>query len=306
MNPILSPLDYALNAKNFPRATWLNLPGFSAQGTHLGILCFLGSVNSFGVPLDIGQVIYRSSLILTENNMAKPLNFRDRTGHILRTNNSLQSRVGEIEKFCKIQPMKINEKKTLTAVFNTAKSIDCYPRILNSSGSLFENTEEFKLLGVNFTTDQKLGIRWDPNIKKCIQKAFMNMWKLRRLTESGVSMDDLLMTYTERIRVMVEQNVALWSFSISKFLINAIEKVQKTACFIILGKHSGPSYYCNLAILDLEPLEVRRETLCRTFATKTFKHPVHSSMFTLKKGRSTRSVRKVMITTAKSKQYEDK
>ena len=228
----------------------------------------------------VAQVFNFSSLILNETTLPKPLNFHDRTGHILPKNNNLQTRIGEIEQFCRIQQMQINHKKTHTAIFNTAISRDCYPRLLNSSGIPYENKEEFKLLGVHFTTDQKIGIRWDTYIKKCIQKAVMNMWILRRLAEFGVSREDLLMRYIQRIRIMVEENVALWSFSISKILINAIEKVQKIACFIILGKQSTSSYTCNLTLLDLETLEARRENLCGKFALKVFEHPVHKNMFT--------------------------
>ena len=233
-----------------------------------------------------------------------PVNFRDRTRHMLPPSNNLQKKIKELEKFCSIQQMKINEKKTQTAVFNTAISKDCYPRLSNSSGFIFDNTEEFKLLGVDITTDQRTGVRWDTFIKKCIQKAYLNMWILRRLAELGVSIEDLLMTYTERIRIMVEQHVALWSFAISKSLIWEIEKVQKVACFIILGKHSSPSYLCNLAILDLEPLEVRRETLCKNLATKIFKHPVHRNMYTFKEGRDTRAGRKVVVPSTSTKRYE--
>ena len=122
------------------------LPGSSAQGTNLGILSFLGSVNSCGVPLEkimecfqhvhtedieagvnyichpilptpdphisenearfkyiegmaVCQAFDRSSLLINEHIMPKPLNFRDRTGHILQVNNKLQERITEIDFF---------------------------------------------------------------------------------------------------------------------------------------------------------------------------------------------------------------
>ena len=130
------------------------------------------------------------------------------------------------------------------------------------------------------------------------------MWILRRFVELGISTKDLIMTYTARIRVLVEPNVALWSFSINDSLVKAIEKVQKIACFIILGKHSTQSYSRNLSILKLETLERRRDILCKKFAAKTFKHPAHKQMFTLTKGTNTRSGRKVVIPQAKHARYE--
>ena len=39
-------------------------------------------------------------------------------------------------------------EETQTVIFN----VDCYPQILNSSVFPYENTEQFKLLCVNFTT----------------------------------------------------------------------------------------------------------------------------------------------------------
>ena len=63
-------------------------------------------------------------------------------------------------------------------------------------------------------------------------------------------------------------------------------------------------YYCNLAILNIEPLENRRELLCKKFARKTFKHPVHRQMFTLRKGNKTRSGCKVVVPEAKTARYE--
>ena len=199
--------------------------------------------------------------------------------------------------------MKINDKKTQTVIFNTSTSKDCYPRLINSKGFIYDNTEDFKLLGVDIMTDQKQGIRWDSFIRKCIKKAYLNMWILRRLAEFGVSTKDLIMTYIERIRIMVEPHVALWSFSINESLVKAIEKVQKVACFIILGKRSTPSYSRNLSMLNLEPLERRREILCKNFASKVFKHPVHNHMFTLTKGQNTRSGSKVVIPPIKHARY---
>ena len=91
---------------------------------------------------------------------------------------------------------------------------------------------------------------------------------------------------------------------INKLLIKQIEKVQKVACFIILGKDSSPSYTSNLAALGLEPLEVRRDSLCKNLAKKLIKHPAHSKMFTFKQGRDTRAGRKVIVPHTITRRYE--
>ena len=84
--------------------------------------------------------------------------------------------------------------------------------------------------------------------------------------EAGGSIENLILTYNLRIRVNIEQNISLWMYSLTNTLKNRIEKVQKIYVFIILGKHAHMDYLCNLAILDMEPLDVRRGKMALKFA----------------------------------------
>ena len=128
------------------------------------------------------------------------------------------------------------------------------------------------------------------------------------MSELGVSIEDKLLTYQSRIRIHLEQHTPLWHFSISKKLSKSIEKVQRTCVIIILGQLATADYYCNLALLDLEPLSDRRDTLCKRFARKTVKHPVHSTMFTFVSDKTTRrtakSSRKVVVPAARTVRYD--
>ena len=108
--------------------------------------------------------------------------------------------------------MKINDSKTKTAVFNTARSKDFYPRMKNVNDSMFENVEEFKLLSVEFVPHPISGVKWDKYVMKLVKNAYSNMWILRRLKEMGVGVDDLLLTYQSRVRIHLELNVPLWHF----------------------------------------------------------------------------------------------
>ena len=84
------------------------------------------------------------------------------------------------------------------------------------------------------------------------------MWILKRLVETGVPRQDLLMTYQSRIRTHLERNVPLFHFSINNQLAKSIEKVQKACVYIILGKYAKSNYAENLALLDLETMMERR------------------------------------------------
>ena len=127
---------------------------------------------------------------------------------------------------------------------------------------------------------------------------------LKRLAEKGVSTEDLLMTYKSRVRIHLELNIPLWHFTISNTLSNIIERVQKSCLFIILGKCATTDYNRNLAILDLEKLESRREEICIKFAKRMKKHPVHRNMFQWKENSNTRAVNKVIVAAAKTVRYD--
>ena len=199
--------------------------------------------------------------------------------------------------------MKINEDKSKTAIFNTSTTRDCNPRLMNSNGNIYENVDEFTLLGVDIVSHPKLGINWETYISKCVKKAYNKMWILKRLAEMGISTRDLLMTYESRIRIQLEMNVPLWHFTVNKKLSKMIEKVQKSCLYIILGKRATPSYTSNLDLLKLDRLDIRRDQLCQNFVKKVIKHPEHKKMFTWKERSSTRAGPKVIIPTANTQRY---
>ena len=131
----------------------------------------------------------------------------------------------------------------------------------------------------------------------------MNLWILKRLAQMGVGVEALLLTYTSRIRTHLEQNVPLWHFTISQKLSKSLEKVQKACVYLILGKLATTDYYCNLTLLNLEPLVDRRDELCLNFARKIVKHPVHSNLFKKHEASNTRTRRKVIVPVSKTERY---
>lgn len=173
------------------------------------------------------EAVSISRLVPITRNMESPLNYRVRTLHELPKDSCLQTKLKEMDEFCKVQQMKLNISKTKTAVFNSATSRDFYPRMVNSEGTIYDNVEEFSLLGVDFVSHPKSGVKWDNYLQKCIRKVYSNIWILKHLAQMGVSSDDLLLTYTSRIRVHLEQNVALWHFSISQicWLISTLDSI---------------------------------------------------------------------------------
>ena len=90
--------------------------------------------------------------------------------------------------------------------------------------------------------------------------------------------------YTKEIRSLLELAVPAWHSGLTFKQSTDIERVQKVAVQIILSDCStGKSdftYDMALVVLNLEPLYVRRERLCLSFATKTLKSR-HKNIFSI-------------------------
>ena len=156
---------------------------------------------------------------------------------------------------------------------------------------------------VDFATHPTKVIDLVPYLNKCVKNAYSQLWMLRRLSELGVPIHLLVLTYKLRIRVFLEQNVPLWTFNVSQIMSRKIEKVQKTAVFIILGKHAHKDYYCNLTMLELDTLQNRREKLSVKFAKNIMKHPQHRQIFTTTASQ-TRNGKKIVVPAPRTARYE--
>ena len=81
----------------------------------------------------------------------------------------------------------------------------------------------------------------------------------------------ILDVYTKEIRSLLELAVPVWNSGLTQKQVADIERVQRVAVSVILSDCKTGYYNMALVILDLEPLDARRENLCKTFAKKTLK-----------------------------------
>jgi hypothetical protein len=92
----------------------------------------------------------------------------------------------------------------------------------------------------------------------------------------------ILDVYVKEIRSVLELAVPAWHSGLTVRQSADIERVQRVALYIILSDFKTGeceyNYNMSLVILDLEPLSVRRDKLCLTFAKKSVKSR-HSDMF---------------------------
>ena len=311
----------------------LPLPGGGPQSTILGLFLFLVLINAAGLknltrntgtlataalrrrrPLEELHLKYVDDMTFTEAVKLKdklkvdpmptrPTQYRERTGHVL--NNELvkmNENLMALEKYTFEKSMKINTKKTNVMVFNSSRTLDFLPKLQISENQDLEVVEEQRLLGVIISSN----LNWQSHINHMSEKAFKRMWILRRLKLLGASCVDLLKVYTTQIRCIVEFAVAAWNGSITKAQISQLERIQKCALGIILGKEYV-DYEAALNLVDLESLAVRRKSLCLKFAKKAANHPKFKHWFckSQEKVVNTRSVQlKYVPVTSRTQRYE--
>ena len=279
------------------------LPGGGPQGTILALLLFLVLINDIGFE---GQLNNAGEIITSKRNMKtineihlkyvddltlaeainlpeklikvparpRPDNFHARTGHALPLENSnVYKQILKTKEYARKNDMQLNYSKTKVITFNPCTSIDFLPSMKFENDEL-EVVDEIKLLGMTIRSD----LKWTSNTKNMVVKACKKLWILRRLKKLGAKEIDLLEVYTKQIRCILELAVPAWQGSITQAERVSLERVQKSACHIILGDEYV-SYRSALKSLNLESLESRRKKLSLKFAIKASKHIKFKSWF---------------------------
>ena len=148
------------------------------------------------------------------------------------------------------------------------------PQCHFEDGKVLEVVEELKLLGVLIRSD----LSWSSQCDYMCKRGFSRLWMRRRLKPLGASIQELLEVYQTQIRCLLEFAVAAWNAGLTKKQVRQLERVQKCAFAIILGKDYG-SYENALKSLVMKSLSERREDLCLTFAIKSKKNDKYSNWF---------------------------
>ena len=172
--------------------------------------------------------------------------------------------------------MKINEEKCKIMIFNSSRKYDFTPKLtlsdMGSNQKYLEVVESYKLLGLIVRSD----MRWIDNTSQMCQKGYKRLWMIRRLKGLGASVEELKDVYIKQVRSVLELAVPAWQPGLTKYEGKQIERVQKCALSIILGK-DYISYDLAREKMSIETLSDRRFKLCENFAmkaakSKRFKH----------------------------------
>ena len=268
------------------------LPAGGPQGAYLGILIFVIKFNGAflrpPIPSHITGPVTKSkaekvkyiddgtiavSLNLKECLIPdpvvrqQPLNFRERTSHVLPSgNNILQFYLNDTELFAAQNEMKINRDKSNIMLFNPSRKYDFPPEMNFSDGKYLDVVSQTKLVGVVISND----LKWQHNTDYITKKAMQKIWILRRMKKMGMSASFMIDVFTKEIRSILEMAVPVWNSGLTQVQVSAIERVQKTALYVIFDKDYF-SYEVACSLAGLDSLDIRRQKLCLNFARKNVK-----------------------------------
>ena len=118
-----------------------------------------------------------------------------------------------------------------------------------------------KILGIWLQED----LKWEKQVKEMLKKANCRMYMLRTLKRFGFNSEELNVIYKGYVRPLLDYGDVAWGASLTCDQSTTLEKVQKRACRIMLGKKYS-SYTDAIDKCGLETLSDRRKNHSRKFA----------------------------------------
>ena len=192
-----------------------------------------------------------------------------------------QQALDVLSKACEELGLKINSKKTKIMYFfrvnKTEKQTHRYYVGINEDAAIIEIVEEFKYLGVLYTSTLNMAKHIDYTVSKAYRK--INLLKALACKEYGCDTNTLVKYVTACIRPVLEYGIlTLNSASISKKASQKIESVLPKALKIALGVPASTRNHAVLLEAGVLPVEARTKQASMTALAKIVrghsKHPL--------------------------------
>ena len=225
--------------------------------------------------LTILEIINLLSIGITSYNIKHhvPSDILENNQFIPKENLQSQTNLDTINEWTKSKKMELNERKTKNIIFNFTKKYQVSTRLSVNEKNI-ETFDSVKLLG----TIVENNLKWEENTASLVKRAHGRMQLLRKVASFSSNTKDLLTIYKIFIRSVLEQTFTVWHSSLTRDLETDIERVQKCALRIILGKqYKSYKEACNIA--GIEDLVARRTRLCLKFAKKCLHNPKMTQFF---------------------------
>ena len=137
----------------------------------------------------------------------------------------------------------------------------------NNVTKKLENAEKVLKEISKFVLEYLDNLSWNKNTQSIVKESNKRMIFLHKAAQFTKNLDDLKRIYIMQVRSKLEQSAVLWHFGLSEKNRVKLERVQKSALKVILGKRYT-TYSDALKRLNIESLEDKRKSLCLKFAKK--------------------------------------
>jgi hypothetical protein len=164
-----------------------------------------------------------------------------------------QIAVDKVVNWSKESLLQLNGEKCKELTISFGRNRQPYPPVI-IDGIPMEKVSKAKLLGV--TINNKLS--WNDHIEEVIKKAARRLYFLVQLKRANVPVEDIVAYYSSCIRTTLDYACPLFHNSLTKYLQQELEKIQKRALAIVLPECT---YQEALEKTKLETISERHEIL---------------------------------------------
>ena len=168
------------------------------------------------------------------------------------TPSNLQTDLDSLDTWADQNSMLLNPKKRKAKHFCFMRTPPVMPP-LTLGGQTLNIVTQAKLLGLHIRSD----LCWSDQVDAMVSKGSRRLYLLSRLRRAGLPRSDLITVYYGYIRPTLEYATPCWNAGLTKRQSDGIERIQKRACRIIMGRQYL-SYSDGLVILDLQRLSERK------------------------------------------------
>ena len=218
------------------------------QGTLSGPKCFLVYINDLRTTVPLYKYVDDSTLF----------EICDRKGVSV-----IQESVDIAARWTEKNDMKINSEKSKEIIISFAQDGNFRSTIPNIKidGRDVAQVCHAKLLGVTISQD----LTWNKHVDTIVKKAGKRLYMLYQLKRAGITQKDLVSVYVSVVRPVLEYACPVWHTNLPQYLSDNIEVIQKRALKCIFP---GLGYAEILRRVNLDTLNVRRESICQTYFDK--------------------------------------
>ena len=124
-------------------------------------------------------------------------------------------------------------------------------------GDGLEVVDSVKLLGLNIFSD----LTWNIHINEILKKSSKRLYFLVQLKRAKVTCTGLGLFYSSCIRSIMDHAIPACHFSLAKYLMQELERIQKRAMSIICPR---VSYHEVLVIMNFKELATHHDEICES------------------------------------------